>query len=210
MKRKINSSDMPSSSEEKNSKLVGYSIIISAVLVYAILGYAIFAIYNHIFNDPGRSANSSLSSSDVSVSPAKTPSVPFFELPVSSRAPELAPALGALADKQEQSKVINTDGRFITYADKKVINTKTVLRMPACPSHTHRDAPRGKCIPNKPTCRPGTHWNEPRGECIPNKPACPLLTHWNEPRGECVPTLLPDCLLGEHYNLRLERCEPNR
>jgi hypothetical protein len=182
MKRKINHSDTPSSSKEMNSKLVGYSIIISAILAYAILGYGIFAIYNHIFNNPGRSTNSSLSSSDVSVSPAQTPSVPLVEQPVSSPALDLALVLGLLTDKKEQSKVIN--------AYKTIINTKTGLRIPVCLYNTH--------------------WDTYRGACIPNQPSCPPLTHWNKPRGICVPNQIEDCLLGEHWNFSLELCETNR
>jgi hypothetical protein len=161
MKRKINHSDTPSSSKEMNSKLVGYSIIISAILAYAILGYAIFAIYNHIFNNPGRSTNSNLSSSDVSVSPAQTPSAPLVELPVSSPALDLALVLGLL-----------------TY--KTIINTKTGLRIPVCLYNTHWDTYRGECIPNQPSCPPLKHWNKPRGVCVPNQiEDCLLGEHWN-------------------------------
>ena len=189
--------------QQMKTKLMGYAIILSSILVYAIAGYALYALYNYIFDHPAVATKSKVSSSDVSVRRAQKPAVPVLKISESSS------ASGAAVDKQEDLKMINTHGQPVENTDKTVMNTGKNLQMPVCPPRTRWDASRGKCLSNQPACSTGTHWNGYRRQCVQNNPACPPFTHWNEPRGICVSNQIEDCASGESWNLHMERCEPN-
>lgn len=189
--------------QQMKTKLMGYAIILSSILVYALAGYSLYALYNYIFDHPAVATKSKVSSSDVSVRRAQKPAVPVLKIS------EASSASGAAVDKQEEVKMITIHRPAVENTDKTVMNARKNLQMLVCPPRTHWDASRGKCLSNQPACSSGMHWNGYRRECVQNNPSCPPLTHWNEPRGTCVSNQIQDCALGQSWNLHTERCETN-